>query len=538
MSQGALVLPVTGVFGGVTEQGYIQAATDAIASKNSGSGAPTNGAGGVPFLGQNWLNTTSAQYRIWAVYDAAQWLQVGVLDSTNHLWLPPIGGGNGTIASAGTCDIGAVNEAAIFVSGTTTITAFGSSGKSGWIKFLTFLGVLTLTHNGTSLILPTAANIATVAGDMAIMLYLGGGNWKCVGYFRQDGKPVASSAVTSLDNLTHLGVNAVADATTKINAVTNRALITAVPAASGGDGDIIFRLAKELSTDVAGHQFEQGATVFAQAGLIGFNDYYVRVTPDNGVNWFNGLTVDSADGAIALPLVKYADEKRVDKGTVGTGTVTFNVHSAKTQRLAVSGALAVAFTGWPASGVLGSMFLELVNGGAAAITWAAAINFIYSTGALSNTPPRSFQAAGTDWIEFWSRDGGTTIFARIVGNNEAGLASPAFTGNPTAATQGAGNNSTRLATTAFVTTAVANAVAALGPSDVTPPNVGVIGSYALVRVVSGANHLPGAVISAGIIAGYASVSGGISGTPTGSWLVMGYFNAISVDQISLCVRVS
>jgi hypothetical protein len=38
----------------------------------------------------------------------------------------------------------------------------------------------------------------------------------------------------------------------------------------------------------------------------------------------------------------------------------------------------------------------------------------------------------------------------------APLASPALTGNPTATTQTAGNNTTRLATTAFVTTAVAN----------------------------------------------------------------------------------
>lgn len=41
---------------------------------------------------------------------------------------------------------------------------------------------------------------------------------------------------------------------------------------------------------------------------------------------------------------------------------------------------------------------------------------------------------------------------------KADLASPAFTGNPTAATQAVGNNSTRLATTAFVVTAIANGV--------------------------------------------------------------------------------
>ena len=41
---------------------------------------------------------------------------------------------------------------------------------------------------------------------------------------------------------------------------------------------------------------------------------------------------------------------------------------------------------------------------------------------------------------------------------KANLASPSFTGNPTAPTQGVGNNSTRIATTAFVRSAISNYV--------------------------------------------------------------------------------
>lgn len=70
-------------------------------------------------------------------------------------------------------------------------------------------------------------------------------------------------------------------------------------------------------------------------------------------------------------------------------------------------------------------------------------------------------------------DTGVSAFADLTGNPTdntalnaliqtlATLLSPAFTGNPTAPTQTAGNNSTRLANTAFVTTAVANAVASI-----------------------------------------------------------------------------
>src|ERR1700756_687073 len=48
--------------------------------------------------------------------------------------------------------------------------------------------------------------------------------------------------------------------------------------------------------------------------------------------------------------------------------------------------------------------------------------------------------------------------------NRAPLNSPAFTGAPTAPTPTAGDNSTNISTTAFVTTAVNNAVAGVNPA--------------------------------------------------------------------------
>lgn len=50
------------------------------------------------------------------------------------------------------------------------------------------------------------------------------------------------------------------------------------------------------------------------------------------------------------------------------------------------------------------------------------------------------------------------------GGLKAPLASPAFTGNPTAPTPTAGDNDTSLATTAFVTAAIAAALAGLTPT--------------------------------------------------------------------------
>src|SRR3954465_12855311 len=60
------------------------------------------------------------------------------------------------IASAGTTDIGAIEGLAHDITGTTTITSFGTVSAGIW-KILKFEGVLTLTHNATSLILQSGA---------------------------------------------------------------------------------------------------------------------------------------------------------------------------------------------------------------------------------------------------------------------------------------------------------------------------------------------------------------------------------------------
>jgi hypothetical protein len=96
-----------------------------------------------------------------------------------------------TIASAATTDLGSKEAGYLSISGTTTITSFGTV-SAGIRKYIKFDGALTLTHNGTSLILPGAANITTAAGDVALMESLGSGNWRCLFYSKASGQPVTS----------------------------------------------------------------------------------------------------------------------------------------------------------------------------------------------------------------------------------------------------------------------------------------------------------------------------------------------------------
>ena len=145
--------------------------------------------------------------------------------------------GDGTIASATTTDLSTVNDGDITVSGTTTITGFGTL-TAGIKKILTFSGALTLTHNATSLILPGAANITTAAGDVAIMRSLGAGNWKCMIYQRAANVYAASGANADITSLTGLttALSVAQGGTASTTAAAARTALSA--AASGANADI------------------------------------------------------------------------------------------------------------------------------------------------------------------------------------------------------------------------------------------------------------------------------------------------------------
>jgi hypothetical protein len=88
-----------------------------------------------------------------------------------------------TIASAGTTDLSTVGSQNVTVTGTTTITAFGTA-PAGTLRRLVFSGILTLTHNATSLILPQGGNVVTAVGDSLQAVSLGSGNWRVTSYQR------------------------------------------------------------------------------------------------------------------------------------------------------------------------------------------------------------------------------------------------------------------------------------------------------------------------------------------------------------------
>lgn len=193
-SQGSCVMPTVGTVSGLTLVNDINTCFAAILTANSGGSAPANGTGAAAMTGQLWLDTSTTPNGV-RMYDGTSWNVISYQDAASHVWTPPVGGGTNTLASATTTDIWSLRQAYISVTGTTTITALASaSAVAGTVKVVRFTGALTLTHNATSLILPTAANITTAAGDAMVVLALSSTNVAVVGYQKADGTPLNPTA--------------------------------------------------------------------------------------------------------------------------------------------------------------------------------------------------------------------------------------------------------------------------------------------------------------------------------------------------------
>lgn len=196
-SQNALSSPTTGTVSGLQLTNNYNNALDSLNTCNSGTSAPTNQLSGSPSIGNCWLNTTAIPYPV-GYYDGANWLSAFWLDATNHHTDVKIGGGTASAVSAATVDLCATAvapDAYVTITGTTTITSFGSTCNAGHIKVITFAGALLLTYNATSLIIPGAASVTTAAGDQAIVVSLGSGNWQVISYIPASGQALINPAV-------------------------------------------------------------------------------------------------------------------------------------------------------------------------------------------------------------------------------------------------------------------------------------------------------------------------------------------------------
>jgi len=110
-----------------------------------------------------------------------------VVMTSKPVWLAE----GASVASASDCDIWAAGDGnTVHVTGTTTITDWGTAPQAGaWMRVV-FDGALQLTYNATTNALPTSANITTAAGDSCIVYADSTSAYSVYDYTRQNGKPL------------------------------------------------------------------------------------------------------------------------------------------------------------------------------------------------------------------------------------------------------------------------------------------------------------------------------------------------------------
>ena len=109
-----------------------------------------------------------------------------------------------------------------------------------------------------------------------------------------------SPDVSELQNLALLGLGTEADSQNVFAAKLNKALWTARGVGEGGDGDLRYTLNKEGTDDVLSMLFQSGWSGRAELGLIGSDDFSLKVTAD-GSAWHEALSVDRSTGIVSEP---------------------------------------------------------------------------------------------------------------------------------------------------------------------------------------------------------------------------------------------
>ena len=308
----------------------------AALTQHSGSSRPT-----YAVAGTLWLDTTGTPW-ILKMYDGADDISVGTVNASTNAFnasnaastsstiamTAAINEAGATVASASTCDIGAAAGNYVSVTGVTTITALGTV-QVGTRRTVRFAGILTLTHNGTSLILPGAANITTATGDVASFISLGSGNWFCTSYLRAASAISALITGTAANNIVQLDGSAKIPAVdgTQLTGIGLQGLQTVwVPAgamvprttngaASGTSESTTNKvMTKSLDFDTATQEFAQ------------FNVRFPKSWNEGTVTFAPVWTATSGSGGVVFGLagVALSDDDAIDTayGTAQTSTDT------------------------------------------------------------------------------------------------------------------------------------------------------------------------------------------------------------------------
>ncbi|NBJ11517.1 DUF2793 domain-containing protein [Microvirga arsenatis] len=122
-----------------------------------------------------------------------------------------------------------------------------------------------------------------------VILVFDGAQWRDLGLFCRE-----------LAQLERLGLGTAADGLNRLAAKLNAALFSALSAEEGGTGDLRLVLNKSAEANVLSQLYQRGFSGRAETGLIGGDDFGIRVSPD-GTQWHDALVIDRRTGLAAFP---------------------------------------------------------------------------------------------------------------------------------------------------------------------------------------------------------------------------------------------
>ncbi|WP_243367597.1 DUF2793 domain-containing protein [Microvirga solisilvae] len=121
------------------------------------------------------------------------------------------------------------------------------------------------------------------------LIVFDGAQWRDIGHY-----------CSIIDNLDRLGLGTLPDDLNRFSAKLNAALFAALGMEEGGSGDLRFVLNKTGTGNVLSQLYQNGFSGRAETGLIGNDDFSIRVSND-GSHWKEALLVDGATGVGTFP---------------------------------------------------------------------------------------------------------------------------------------------------------------------------------------------------------------------------------------------
>lgn len=317
---------------------------------------------------------------------------------------PLIPGTATSLASAGTTDLGTIGSHNVSITGTTTITSFGSSANVAEpLYYVKFTGSLSITFNATSMITPGGGNMFISAADALWVEYLGSGNWRIVNFMPSS--PVYTGGLANGLTIT----NNAGTPTTQIDITTTG--ISVLENVSTFANDTIGPLSKTINAATT------GVNALDTGSLANNTWYHVYLISDGGAN--SGTLLSASATAPTMPST-YTFKYRV--GAVRTGgAATFlrTIQKGNTTSYQVVAGSTTPNMPIVVTGVTGSVTVPTyttfsmanfvpptaikVRGGALSVAGIAigAPNAAYGPhSTLTNPPPLYVNTSMNAWFEF------------------------------------------------------------------------------------------------------------------------------------------